>query len=218
MNVFVSWSGGKESSLALYKALKEGLKVGYLFTMLNEDGLRSRGHGLRKEVIEAQAKAIQIPIIYGKATWDSYEDEFKRVIRDLKNRGIEGGVFGDLDFQENRDWVEKVCSEVGLQVYEPLWKQKYEIVLAEFMDRGFEAIIVSAKSDLIDSNWIGHPLNWDFIEFLRRRKIDLCGENGEYHTLVTNGPIFKRHLKILESRELEKTDRWLLDILKSDII
>ena len=218
MNVFVSWSGGKDSCLALYKALKEGLKVGYLFTMLNEDGLRSRGHGLRKEVIEAQAKAIQIPIIYGKATWDSYEDEFKRVIRDLKNRGIEGGVFGDLDFQENRDWVEKVCSEVGLQVYEPLWKLKYEIVLTEFINRGFEAIIVSAKSDLIDSNWTGHPLNWDFIDFLRSRKIDLCGENGEYHTLVTNGPIFKHHLKILESREMEKNDRWLLDILKIDII
>ena len=163
MNVFVSWSGGKDSCLALYKALKTGFKVKYLFTMLNEDGLRSRGHGLRKEGIEAQAMAIQIPIIFGKATWDSYEDEFKRGIEDLKNRGIEGGVFGDLDFQENRDWVDRVCSEVGLQVYEPLWKQKYEIVLTEFIDRGFEATIVSAKSDLIDSNWIGHPLNWDFI-------------------------------------------------------
>lgn len=218
MNVFVSWSGGKESSLALYKALKEGFNVEYLFTMLDEDGLRSRGHGLRKEIIDAQAKTIGIPIVYGRASWEGYEEEFKRRIKELKNWGIEGGVFGDIDFQENRDWVEKVCEETELNVFEPLWQQKYENLLNEFIDNGFEAKIISVKSDLIHDDWIGHTLNWEFIDYLRSREIDLCGENGEYHTLVTNGPFFKQRLNIIESRKIEKADRWFLDILKFDII
>lgn len=88
MNVFISWSGGKDSCLALYKALKTGFKVEYQFTMLNEDGFRSRGHGLRKEVIEAQAKAILIPVIYGNATWDSHKAEFKRVMKNLREKNV----------------------------------------------------------------------------------------------------------------------------------
>lgn len=218
MKVFVSWSGGKDSSLALYRALKAGFKVGFLFNILNEEGLRSRGHGLRKEVIDAQAKAIGIPIVYGKASWEGYEEEFKRVIKELKNMGIEGGVFGDIDFQEHRDWVEKVCGEVGLKAIEPLWNQKYETLLTEFIDIGFKAFIISVKAELIDPEWVGQPLNWEFIEFLRSREIDLCGENGEYHTLITYGPIFKQRLKIIESNKVKKADRWLLEILEFDLI
>ncbi len=218
MKVFVSWSGGKDSSLALYRALKAGFKVGFLFNILNEEGLRSRGHGLRKEVIDAQAKAIGIPIVYGKASWEGYEEEFKRIIKELKNMGIEGGVFGDIDFQEHRDWVEKVCGEVGLKAIEPLWNQKYETLLTEFIDIGFKAFIISVKAELIDPEWVGQPLNWEFIEFLRSREIDLCGENGEYHTLITYGPIFKQRLKIIESNKVKKADRWLLEILEFDLI
>jgi diphthine-ammonia ligase len=217
LKVFVSWSGGKDCSLTLYKALKSGFKVEFLFNMLSEDGLRSRGHGLRKEVIDAQAKAIGIPIIYGKAPWDSYEDEFKRVIKDLRDKGIKGGVFGDIDFQEHRDWVERVCSEVGFKAFEPLWNQQYEMLLTEFIDSGFEAVIVSARAELIEADWIGRLLSWEFIEYLRSRAIDLCGENGEYHTLVTYGPLFQQRLKIIESRKVKKADRWLLEILKFDI-
>jgi diphthine-ammonia ligase len=185
LKVFVSWSGGKDSSLALYKVLRDDFEVEYLLTMLSEDGLRSRGHGLRKEIIDAQAKAIGIPVVYGKATWEGYEDEFKKIIKDLGDKGIEGGVFGDIDFQEHRDWVERACDEVGLKAFEPLWNQKYEILLTKFIDSGFEAVIVSAKTKLIDVEWVGRLLNWEFIEYLRSRSIDLCGEDGEYHTLLT---------------------------------
>ncbi len=218
MRVFVSWSGGKESSLALFRALKTGLHVEFLFNMLDEDGLRSRGHGLRKEIIDAQAKAIGIPIVYGRASWEDYEREFKRRIKELRNRGIESGVFGDIDFQENRDWVEKVCEEAELDVFEPLWKQKYENLLMEFINNGFEAKIISVKSDLIHDDWIGHPLNWEFIDYLRSREIDLCGENGEYHTLVTNGPFFQRRIEIVASKKVVKDDRLLLEIEDFNLI
>ncbi|MCP8305152.1 MAG: diphthine--ammonia ligase [archaeon] len=214
MHVFVSWSGGKDSCLALYRALKAGHKVEFLFNMLDEDGLTSRGHGLRKEVIDAQAKAIGIPIVYGKASWEAYEDEFKRIIKDLRSLGVEGGIFGDLNIQEHRDWVEKVCSDVGIRAFEPLWDEKYEALLTEFIGNGFEAVVVSAKVDLIGEEWIGHQFNWEFIEYLRSQGLDLCGETGEYHTLVTYGPVFKQRMKILESRKTIKDNKWVLEILK----
>jgi uncharacterized protein (TIGR00290 family) len=186
--------------------------------MLDEDGIRSRGHGLRKEIIEAQSKALGIPIVYGNASWEDYEAEFKRVIKKLREKGIEGGVFGDIDFQEHRDWVERVCGEVGLKAFEPLWNQKYETLLNEFINSGFEAIVVSAKAELFDENWIGHLLNWELIDCLRKQNIDLCGEDGKYHTITTNGPIFQRRIKILASKKVMKADRWLLEIENFNLI
>ena len=218
MRVFVSWSGGKDSYLALYRALKSGLQVEFLFNMLGEDGIRSKGHGLRKEIIEAQSKALEIPIVYGNASWEDYETEFKRVMKNLRKMSIEGGVFGDIDLQEHRNWVERVCGEVGLKAFEPLWNQKYETLLNSFIQSGFEAIVVSAKADLINKNWIGHPLNWEFIEYLKRQNIDLCGEDGEYHTLTTNGPIFQRRIEIIKSKKVMKADRWFLEIVNFNLI
>lgn len=214
MQVFVSWSGGKDSCLALYRALKAGLKVKFLLSMLSEDGLILRSHGLRKEVIDAQAKAVGIPIIYGKASWEGYEDEFKKIIKDLRSLGIEGGVFGDINVKEHKDWVEKVCSAVGIKAFESLWNEKYETLLNEFIGSGFEAVIVSAKADLIDAGWLGCQFNRKFIEYLKNQGLDLYGEKGEYHTLVTYGPIFKQRMEILEGSRTVKDGRWVLDILK----
>ena len=214
MRAFVSWSGGKDSCMALHRALKTGHKIDFLFNMLGEDGLTTRGHGLGKEVIDAQASAIGIPIIYGKASWEAYEDEFKKIIENLKDQGMEGGIFGDLNIQEHRDWVEKVCNQVGIKAFEPLWNEKYETLLTEFMDNGFEAIVVSAKAALIGEEWAGHKFDWEFIEYLRSQGLDLCGETGEYHTLVTYGPIFKQRIKILEGRKMMKDDRWVFKISK----
>jgi uncharacterized protein (TIGR00290 family) len=218
MRVFVSWSGGKDSCLALHRALKIGLQVEFLFNMLGEDGIKSRSHGLKKEIIQTQSKALGIPIVYGNASWDDYEVEFKRVMKKLKEKGIEGGVFGDIDLQEHRDWVEKVCSEVGLKAFEPLWNQKYEALLTEFIQSGFEAIVVSAKADLINETWIGHHLDWKFIEYLKKQDIDLCGENGEYHTLTTNGPIFQRRIELLVSKKVMNADRWFLEIENFNLV
>ncbi len=218
MRVFVSWSGGKDSCLALHSAVRTDFKIEFLFSMFDEDGIRSRGHGLRKEIIEAQSKALGIPIIYGNASWEDYEDEFKRVMKNLKEKGIEGGIFGDIDLQEHRDWVERVCGEVGLNAFEPLWNQKYETLLNEFIKSGFEAIIVSIKTNQIDESWIGQPLNQEFVEYLKKQNIDLCGENGEYHTLMTNGPIFQQRIEILSSKKIMKADRWFLEIENFNLV
>jgi len=218
MNVFTSWSGGKDSCLALYRALKAGFKVNYLLSMLDEDGVKSKGHGLDKSLLNAQAKALGIPIIYGKASWETYEEEFKRIIKSLKNKGIQGGIFGDIKLQEHKEWVEKVCGEVGIKAFEPLWNEKYETLLGEFFGKGFEALIINVKTSLIDDEWVGQPFNHKFIEYLKNREVDLFGENGEYHTLVTYSPIFKQRIKILETKKNLRNDRVTLKILRFKLV
>lgn len=204
--------------MALYRALKLDFKVKFLVTMLDSDGLRSRSHGLAKEVLNAQARALGVPIIYGKASWEKYEEEFVKIINHLKSLGVNGGVFGDINIQEHKDWVEKVCSRVGVKAFEPLWDESYEKLINEFISNGFEALIVSVKASLIDKKWVGEPFNQKFIDYLKKQNIDLCGERGEFHTLVTYGPIFKWRIKILESRKKLEDTHWFLEILKFNLV
>ena len=216
MRVFVSWSGGKDSTLALHRALEMGLEVGCLFCMLDEDGLRTRGHGVMREVLEGQALALGIPIVFGRATWEDYEEEFKRVAEELKTDGYGGAVFGDINVDEHRRWVERVCNEVGIEAFEPLWNESYEKLLTEFLDKGFEAVIVNVKADLISGEWVGKPFDRKFLAYLKRRckNIDLWGEMGEYHTLTVYGPPFKHRLKIVEAKKILHDGRWILHISK----
>lgn len=214
MKVFVSWSGGKDSSLALHRALKMGLKVGCLFTMLSEDGLRSKTHGVERNTLESQALALKIPLVCGKATWETYEVEFKRIVGKLKMKGYGGGVFGDINLSEHRHWVERVCNEVGIKSFEPLWGEKYENLFTEFFGNGFKAIIVNVKANLIDEEWLGRPFNNKFLDYLKRKGIDLYGEGGEYHTLTVYGPLFKQHLKIVEAKKTLQDGHWILKISK----
>ncbi|RLI33084.1 diphthine--ammonia ligase [Candidatus Bathyarchaeota archaeon] len=217
MKVFVSWSGGKDSSLALHRALKMGLEVGCLFSMLSEDGLRSRSHSIERGILESQALALGTPLIFGRATWETYEEEFKRIAGKLKIEGYGGGVFGDINLSEHRHWVERVCGEVGIKAFEPLWGEKYENLLSEFFSNGFEAIIINVKADLISGEWLGKPFNSEFLAYLKRRGIDLCGEKGEYHTLTVYGPPFKQHLKIVEAEKILQNGRWILKISKLEL-
>lgn len=216
MQVFVSWSGGKDSCLALFRALKSGFKVRYLFNMLDEDGLKSRGHGLSRALLDAQSEAIGIPIVYGKASWGNYENEFKKIIKSLKGE-IRGGVFGDINLEEHREWVERVCGEIGIKAFEVLWNESYEKLLEEFIGEGFEAIIVDVKTELIEGEWVGRPFGREFIEHLGNKGVDLFGEKGEYHTLVTYGPIFKRRIEILETRKIQRNKKLTLEVLKFEL-
>jgi diphthine-ammonia ligase len=169
-------------------------------------------------VIDAQAEAVGIPIVYEKTSWEDYEEKFKDIVKHLKALGVEGGVFGDIKLQEHREWVERVCSDVGIKALEPLWGEAYEELIKEFLTSGFEATIVSIKASLIKEEWLGQNFGWKFIEFLKSNRIDLLGENGEYHTLVTYGPIFKKRIKIVESEKIQAEERWILKVSKIDLL
>jgi len=192
---FCSWSGGKDSCLALYHALKRGYDVRLLFSMLAEDGKRSRSHGLSRSLLEKQAQALGIPIEFGAAIWAQYEEVFIARLEQLADQGIETGVFGDIDIKEHRDWVEGVCAKAGMRAILPLWNRNRGDLLAEFISLGFYAVIVAIKDDALDESWLGRTLTLEMIKDFQRAGIDASGERGEYHTFVCHGPIFKHRVE-----------------------
>jgi diphthine-ammonia ligase len=214
MSYISSWSGGKDSCLAAYLALGQGYKISHLVNFISQEFKRVSFHGTEARLIQLQSQAIGIPLLQKLTTWESYEQEFKEAVQSLLPRGIKGMVFGDIYLDEHREWVERVCGELGITAIEPLWNKDTEEVFSGFVDAGFEAIIVSASDELIDEGWVGQRLGRKFLSYLKTRNVDLCGENGEYHTLVVNGPLFKRKIEIIESKTINRDNRWLLDTVK----
>jgi len=212
---FVSWSGGKDSALAYYNAIKnEKVKVTYLLNMLSENGTQSRSHHLSVSTLKTQAQAMGIPTMQRQATWGGYEEEFKKALVIFKQEDIQAGVFGDIDVQEHRDWVERVCSESGLKAILPLWQRSRESLMEEFIATGFKAVIVAVKLECMGAEWLGRELDAQFVEDMRHlSQVDLCGENGEYHTFVYDGPIFKKPVEFITGKKRLKDKRWFLEII-----
>ncbi len=187
---FVSWSGGKDSMLALYRAVQK-IEVPYLLNMLSEDGSASRSHGLTARLLKVQATAMGKEIIQKPSTWKGYEEAFKGAVSELKEKGITAGVFGDIELQEHRDWIERVCSDLRIEPIFPLWGVEREELMNEFISAGFEAIVVSTTAEMLGEDWLGREINWEFVKDLKALgNVDLCGELGEYHSFVYNGPFF----------------------------
>ncbi|MFZ6017038.1 MAG: diphthine--ammonia ligase [Nitrospirota bacterium] len=214
MKAFVSWSGGKETSLSCYKVMQnQDVKVTYLLNMISEDGKHSRSHGINTSLLKAQAKAMRIPIVQIKTTWQTYEAEFKKAVLNFKEEGIKVGVFGDIDLQEHRDWVERVCKEIGIKPLLPLWKEEGEKLLEQFIRAGFKAIVVATNAKFLGEEWLGREINTEFIKELKLlNNIDLCGERGEYHTFVYDGPIFKRSIEFTVGEKVLKGKHWFLEL------
>jgi len=214
MKVFVSWSGGKESVLACFRAIKNyNYKVKFFLNMVTQDGKFSHSHGVSSDLLKIQAQEIGISLIQRKTTWESYEQEFKKAIYYFKEKGIQAGVFGDIDLQEHRDWIEKVCKDTGIEAILPLWNKKREDILKEFIQTGFKAIVCSVNSLFLSENYLGRVIDERFIEELKTQKnIDLCGERGEYHTFVYDGPIFKNPVRFKIGEKNKRDKNWFLEL------
>ncbi|MEE8618511.1 MAG: diphthine--ammonia ligase, partial [Dehalococcoidales bacterium] len=214
--VFTSWSGDKDSCLACYQAVNSRLKVRYLLNMVTEDGRRSWTHGQSVELLQSQSQAIGIPLIQRQTTMANYEAEFKDALLSLKQKGVTGGVFGDIDLEEHRHWIERICGEVALTPHLPLWGQAQEKILGSFITSGFEAVVVVTKADLFGEEWLGQKIDLDFLSYLselrQRYGIQLCSEAGEYHTFVTDGPLFDQRIEILETNTVLREGYWSLEI------
>ncbi len=219
--VFTSWSGGKDSCLACYRAVTSGLKVSYLANMVTEDGKRSWTHGQSAELLQVQSQAIGIPLVQQRTTGENYETEFKNMLRVFKQDGVGSGVFGDIDFEEHRQWIDRVCQAVDIIPHLPLWGESQDKIMKDFVDLGFEAVVVATKADLLGEEWLGRRIDLDFIEHLAElgetKDITPCGEAGEYHTLVIDGPLFKKRVEIMETRKVLRDEHWFLEILKTGL-
>jgi uncharacterized protein (TIGR00290 family) len=218
MRVFCSWSGGKESCLACYKAIQEGHEVASLLTMVTTSGQYTRSHRLSRKLLIAQSQAIGVPLQQKRASWNTYEREFKRAVTVFKREGIAGGVFGDVSLDEHREWVQKVCAEKGIVPLLPLWGTEGKDLLFRFIEAGFEAIVVAVRSDIVDEHWLGTKIDGEFVEQIEKGGVDVCGENGEYHTLVVDGPIFRKKIAIGETKVVRRDTMAFLQVLDFSLV
>ncbi len=219
VKAFVSWSGGKDAALSYYRAMGD-FQVTNLLNMVAEDGRISRSHGIRTDVLRLQAEAMGIPIIQSKSSWETYEAEFKKTLSDLKDKGIEVGIFGDIDLEGHREWVEGVSRESGMEAVLPLWgEKKRENLIEELIEAGFETVIVATKKNVLGPEWLGRRIDHDFVRDISKIKgVDICGEGGEYHTFVLSGPIFKKRINILKSEKVTRDQHCFFDISECELV
>lgn len=221
--LIASWSGGKDSCLAYYKAMKRGYQVKYLLNFISKEYKRCCFHGIEGELLNLQAELIGIPLIQKEVSPDmeEYEREFKEAVSEIKASGIEGMVFGDVYLEEHKSWVERVCKDLGIQPIEPLWESPPNKIMEDFINLGFKAVVVSCKADLFGEEFVGRYVDKNLLRDLNRKHICACGENGEFHTFVVDGPIFKKKIEIIKSQTILREGfwkYWFLDIQEYRII
>jgi diphthine-ammonia ligase len=203
LKVVASWSGGKDSCFACYKAIQAGYDVSHLLIMMS-DPTKSNFHMIRSDMLDAQSQAIGIPIVKWTTTPDTYEEDFKKALLQMKANGVEGIVTGDVyDVAlHEAGWLDRICKEVDLTPVKPLWHRDTQQILSEFINDGFKATVVRVKTDVLGMDWLGREINKEFFDdLLKLGTVDPCGERGEFHTFVTDGPIFKKRIEILESEK-----------------
>ena len=203
MKVVASWSGGKDGCFACYKAIRQGFEVVNLLTMMMSES-KSNFHMIRSDMLDAQADAIGIPLVKQKTTPETYEKDFKNVLGQLKAKGVEGLVTGDIYEVAGHEegWLNRVCREVGLKPVKPLWMGDTKQIFLDYINAGFKATVVRTKLDLLGMDWLGRQLDKKFFDdVVKLGNVDPCGEGGEYHTFVTDGPTFKKKIEILETQK-----------------
>lgn len=193
MKAFISWSGGKDSMLALYYAQQQKINVRALLTSVNTAHDRISMHGVRRSLLLRQAHSLQLPLYTIELSEEpgikEYEDALGISYDRLKKEGFGHAIFGDIFLEELRNYREAQLARHGLQGVFPLWKTDSGILMNEFISAGFKAIIVCVNAGFLDQSFCGRILDANFINDLPAN-IDVCGENGEFHSFVFDGPLF----------------------------
>lgn len=215
-----SWSGGKDSCLALARAQNMGLEVRGLVNFISDDYRRVRFHGTEAALIEAQARLMGLPLYQRETAADSFEEGFRQALSECIEKGATGMVFGDIYLQPHRDWVERICADLGIEALEPLWGEPTEKLYREFVDLGFRSVLVGGMKEHIEPEWMGRELDVRFMEDFKRKNPDgdVCGENGEFHSFVVGGPLLHGEIRITKSEVMDKGDFWFFDIQRYEIV
>jgi uncharacterized protein (TIGR00290 family) len=207
-NSLCSWSGGKDSCFALMQAIHSGYTPRVLLNVLNEDGKISRSHGIPSSILQKQAAAAALPIHLISSSWQEYEKHFTGALTYLKEKyQLSYAIFGDIDLQPHRDWEEKVCTHAELTAILPLWKQDRRALVNRMIESGIETMIVSCNEQM-GERFIGQNMTASLIDELESMGIDACGENGEFHTLVLDCPLFDQGIKVSVTTKLFHQGYW----------
>ena len=196
--ILLAWSGGKDSALALYEIKKRpDLEIVSLITTITEDYDRVSMHGVRRVLLESQAESLGIPlykIFISKSSSDEeYGHKMKEMLTRFSRLGVASVVFGDIFLEDLRKFREKQLSKVGMKGIFPLWKKDTLELAHAFINLGFRAIVTSTDSKVLHRKFVGREIDEKFLAQIPP-SVDPCGENGEFHSFVFSGPIFKKRL------------------------
>lgn len=192
LKIAASYSGGKDSALALYRAIKRGYKPQAIVTTYNAGADRSWFHGVPEPLLRQAAAAMGIALhLVPSGMGEAYGEDFAAALSQLRQQGVQACVFGDIDIQEHYDWCDGICRRAGVQSIFPLWQESRRALVHEAIDSGFKALITNVDTTRMDARFLGQTLTRELAEEIAAEGADICGENGEYHTFVYDGPIFQ---------------------------
>ena len=206
-----NWSGGKDSALALQKVLEEKeFEVIALLTTMNEETSKSSMHAIPLEILERQAESIGIPLftVASSTELKNYEEKMSEAVQHFKQLGVKHFIFGDIFLSDVKAYRESKLHPLGIEVVEPLWEKTSQEVIDDFLRSGIKSKIIVTQADLLDESYIGKDLDEDLVKSFAKN-IDVCGENGEYHTLSYAGGLFRKKVEFSIS-ETVKTPLILL--------
>jgi len=213
----IGWSGGKDSALALFEVLKSGIEVLELLTTVTQEYDRVSIHDVRTVLLEKQAEALDLPLekmMLPKGAADKdYEKELLTTLRSHRNRGVLSVIFGDIFLQDVKQYREQLLSKIGMHGIYPLWGRDTTELAARFIDLGFKAIITVTDGNVLGKEFSGREYDRKFLADLPAG-VDPCGENGEFHSFVYNGPIFAKPVKFTKGEVVFKENRfWYSDLV-----
>lgn len=214
--VALSWSGGKDSSLALYELLKEKRFVSYLLTTVTRDYGRVSMHGVREELLKEQAKKASLNLDIAYIPKNSSNEEYERVMSEkiLKylNEGIRNVAFGDIFLTDIREYRESRMSQVGMNCVFPIWGENTKELSRKFIKLGFKAVVCTVDPKKLGKNFAGKEYDEEFLSLLPP-EIDPCGENGEFHTFVYDGPVFEAPIPIRRGEVVLRENFYFADLI-----
>jgi len=207
MRFIASYSGGKDSVFSIYKSIKKGLIPNTLLTTCDPKNKHSWFHNIQYDLLNKASKALDIPLFIVNTEEGKYTSDFEDALYSLKQKGSDVCVFGDIDIEAHKSWCNDRCVNVGLKSSFPLWNMNRKEIVHEFIEVGFKALITVINAEKMDSKHIGKVLTHELIEELEKSGTDVCGEQGEYHTFVFDGPIFKNALDLKEEKIIENKNQ-----------
>ncbi|WP_288478157.1 diphthine--ammonia ligase [uncultured Clostridium sp.] len=205
-NFIMAYSCGKDSTLALYRMIERGYKP-VCILVTTGDGEDSWFHGINKSLVKKVSESLGIELLFANCSAEKYEENFVSALKEARDKyGAKLCTFGDIDIELHRKWDLDICKKAEIEGILPLWNEDREKLTLEFIKRGFKAVIKKVRLDILNEDFLGKILDEDLIIDIKKAGSDVCGENGEYHTFVFDGPIFKEKVQfnVIEKKTNEK--------------